>query len=83
MKDTLVINLYTIKSRPDLTGLLPGSVQAAVQPDQQGEDARPGDTGKGPGKNMTTIKLIFYHHGGGMVLLMTREVCRGNCPPRL
>ena len=59
MKDTLVISLYTIKSRPDLTGLLPGSVQAAVQPDQQGEDAGPGDTGERPGKNIITIKLTM------------------------
>ena len=77
MKDTLVINLYTIKSRPDLTGLLPGSVQAAVQPDQQGEDAGPGDTGEGPGKNIIT------NRDGGKVFLMTREVCYGNRPPRL
>ena len=59
LKNNLVLNLYIIKSRPDLTGLLPGSVQAAVQPDQQGEDAGPGDTGEGPGKNIITIKLTM------------------------
>ena len=46
------------------------SVQAQGQ---QGEDAGPGDTGKGPGKSTITIKLTFYHHAGGIVLLMTRE----------
>ena len=37
----------------------PGSVQATVQPDQQGEDVGPGDTGEGPGRDNNGMKVLL------------------------
>ena len=61
MQNTRPIFFYflSIKMKSNLIGPFPGSVQATVQPDQQGEDVGPGDTGEGPGRETCNYHQIL------------------------